>query len=799
MLILRGLAGSSFLALMAGAAFAQVTTVGTNRSEVQDSGRDNRAQVENSAEGNDRNSSLIEFLGNANRASTIQVGDDNNAATRASGDLNTAAIRQFGFRNRATLHQTGNGNGSSVDQYLDPRIDVVGDRIAFVAQLGDNNSSSVVQVAWNNNANVQQGTSNETKSHGAVSTIYQFSAGNTATVTMVGGSSDAANRSHVEQTRIDPIVTNNNATVNVNGSFNLTYLFQAGARNTASHSMTGTQNTIIGKSYGNDVQSSVVQEGFRNFATVNQFAGVRNSSRVWQLNGSAGDRQVYVLQAGSDNSSIVFQQLSQNTAFINQSGLGTESTIFQSGGGGFARVNLLDGSLGALNKSMIRQGVFREPLDTRLVADVTIRGLGNESDITQTGVRHVASVDIAGGGIGTRPNNSTLRMGNSVSIEQNRALLNNPPPINGAGHFARVQVGLVPSGGIGTLTSIKQEGEHASIGNDAIVRQDGQFDAVGVLQRTRYAGVDGGAVANVAARGDSNSISLAQYGRQFAFVTQGFGRDSVLRIASYDASGSKEIFFNGVSSGPVFVGPRGNNIVNAAQYGDQNTTDVWQEGTDNSATVWQKVGSSKNSAVFFQGRYVGDGNSIDGYPCTPQCQFAYNSSASITQAGRFNWGFAIQYGRGSKINIEQYGSGAAFPLITQASVYQYTGTAEASILQTEGVGPSSPGDPSSGAPGDPKYFAGGARSAEARIQQSGLDLSARIEQRGRGQRASIEQSGTANLASILQDANATNATAIITQSGSGNSYNVGQTQPGQYINVSQTGTNNSVTNVITRP
>lgn len=80
---------------------------------------------------------------------------------------------------------------------------------------------------------------------------------------MTGGSPDAVNRSHVEQTRIDPMVTNNAATVNISGAYNLSYLYQIGAENKAQHDITGFQNTIIAKSYGNSLQSFVVQEGYR--------------------------------------------------------------------------------------------------------------------------------------------------------------------------------------------------------------------------------------------------------------------------------------------------------------------------------------------------------------------------------------------------------------------------------------------------------------------------------------------------------------------------------------------------------
>ena len=795
MRILSGFVGSSVLALMAGSAFAQVTNVGTNRSEVQDNGRDNKALVENGAQGNDRNSSLIIFSGNGNRATVEQVGYDNLSRSEHQGDLNTSFVRQRGYRNSVTLLQVGNGNGSSIDQYLDPGVGLYPDRVANVEQRGNANSSSIVQVSGTSTATVRQGTATEA-SNGGVSTIYQFSTGNVATVTMVGGSPDAANRSHIEQTRIDPIFTANSATVNIGGSFNLSYLYQVGARNVSVHSMTGTQNTIIDKSYGDSDSSSIIQDGYRNFATVNQYAGNRNSSRIEQRDqfGGGGDRQVYVSQGGSDNSSTVIQRYTSNNAVVNQSGLGTISSIAQMGIGNFARANLLNGSLEARNKSSIAQNFDQENLDTRLIADVSIRGSANESNISQTGLHHAASVDMAGGGVGNDA--AGRRNGNSVNIEQNRIITHFTSPPNNvgdAGHTARVQVGLLSGGGVGTVTSIYQSGRHENIGNVATVRQDGQYDSVSIFQATRFSRVDGGAVANVSARGFLNQVSLTQYGREFATVTQGFGRDSRLSATQYDSAGSRfaEAFY---------AGGRGSNSIVASQYGDRNSVDAVQEGTDNAITVWQKVGSSDNSISINQGQ---NRFQISDEPCGLRCQFTYNAVASVIQSGRFNSGSVIQYyggfstALGPKATIQQNGTGSsALPNVARISQFETGG--EASILQTESVGPSQAGDPASGAPGDPNYFAGGGRSAEARIRQTSDGISARIEQRGRGQYAFIDQRG-ANTASILQDTGATNATAIITQTGSGNSYNVVQTQPGQYINISQTGANNSITNVISRP
>ncbi len=790
MRILRGVVGSSLLALVAGTAAAQVTTAGTNRSEVQDNGRDNKAQVENGAPGNERNSSLVFFGGNNNRATVSQTGQDNPVTTRQQGESNNSIIRQLGFRNSVTVGQAGNGNASSVEQFIDPRIAIYGDRAVSVQQNGNANQSSVTQVHWLNSATVIQ------NSNGAASTIFQFSAGNVAKVTINGGSPDASNRSHIEQTRIDPVVTNSSATVELTGGLNLSYLYQIGANNVAQHNVSGGGNIVVGKSYGNSLQSFVFQEGFRNIATLSQSFGDRNSSRIEQRNtlsgAEGGDRQVHVVQGGSDNSSTVLQRFSANTVVVNQSGSATASSVNQNGHGNMARANLSDSSLDAPNKSTITQehSAFSRDFETRHLANVRVGGLGNESSISQNGARHIAFVDMAGGGAGS--DEGGRRRGNQVTIQQDITLSFGQQQINSAGHLARVQVGHLQGGGVGTVTNVRQQGQHSSIGNDAVVRQEGLFDVVSVRQSTRSKDVDGGAIANVSARGILNRVDLAQFGRVFAIITQGIGRESSLTATQYDSAGSRfpEAFFRD---------GRGNNSIKAAQNGDRNTAAIVQEGTDNRAAMWQKVGSSDNTITINQGanRFGIEDEPFCSGP-TARCQFSSDAVVSVTQSGRFNSASTIQYsGSAAKAVIEQNGTGSSL-LPNVARITQVSTSGEASILQTADVGPSGAGDPASGASGDPNFFAGGSRSAEARIRQGAGALSARIEQRGRGQYAFIDQTG-ANTAAILQDVGATNATAVIAQSGSGNVFNVVQTQAGQYINVSQTGTNNSNTSVITRP
>lgn len=389
----------------------------------------------------------------------------------------------------------------------------------------------------------------------------------------------------------------------------------------------------------------------------------------------------------------VVQRSAFNAVVVNQSGDGTQSSITQNGTGNFARANLFFGSIDARNKSRIVQDQANFQMDTRHLADVTVRGLGNESSVSQRGVRHMASVDMVGCGAGI--DDAGRRRGNGVSIVQDRTLANSTPQeINGAGHSARVLVGLLQGGGVGTVTSVQQLGEHPNIGNDAVVRQDGQYDRVSVLQSTRFVRVEGGAIANISTRGVSNQVDVRQFGRQFAVVTQGLGRDSRFTASSYDANGSPR-------AGEVVPlnSPRGSNSIKAAQYGDRNSVDLWQEGTDNAVTIWQKMGSSDNSISINQGQQ--SFTALEGSACQFRCQFANNSVASVIQAGSFNSASTTQYSVGARASVQQNGTGTSALRNIASIVQAFTAAAEASILQTADVGPSAADGPASGAPATP--------------------------------------------------------------------------------------------------
>lgn len=588
---------------------------------------------------------------------------------------------------------------------------------------------------------------------------------------------------------------NNSSTVVFDGQGHRATVTQVGDNNSSEARLTGVSNRTDVSQNGNQHQSFVQQVGFSNVVSLSQAEGDRNSSIINQeldpRIGSYGNRQASVDQRGSDNRSTVRQVHWDNSATVVQQSQGSESIVRQLSAGNIARVQIFEG----FNSSFIEQ-THIDPIVTRSTANVLLRGYANRSTIYQVGGLHLSDVSMVGGGEGIDRRLGRER-GNFGEIYQYGDL----------GHVARVSVGgRLSTPAIGNSFSVEQRGSHPSVQAFAQVWQHGEGDDLSIRQ-ILLGGEEGGGFADVSQRGRLNDISLTQYGRQFATLTQGLGSFSSLTLRQYDSGGFVDREPRSAQSPH-----RGNNTFFAAQYGFGNGFSGEQRGADNRATVSQQVGSADNSIELNQGT---NSTAVEGASqCQSGCQFVSGASAAFRQGGSFNSARVNQYGAQHSAQVEQFGSvaggfGKNLVVITQ------TGSIgnRAKVLQTSTVASSALGDPASGnsaaqnqqASGDPNatadayYFAGGQRNAEARIFQTGANSTASIEQRGRGQFALIEQSGSNNEASILQDVAATNATAVIQQTGNGNSYSVTQSEAGQYIHVRQSGNNNLVTNVIQRP
>jgi hypothetical protein len=792
--------GASLLALAAANAAAQTSTIGTNSWTVEDNGFFNRADVDNSAAGNDRNGATIRFDGNNNLASITQIGEFNSALARFTGDANTSTLRQTGRLNRSSSLQTGGQNSSRVDQHLDPALGRADSRWVTLEQRGPGNSSTIVQ-RWQNRATVIQGTP-EMDSLGARSELLQNGALNVAEIQMEGGQFLRPNVTRVEQTPTDTIETRSQVTMYIRGEDNISEVYQIGSNISGLLIQRGIGNRAVSRSTSDMSYSGIGQEGDNNSASAFQ-TGIGNRSDINQGTGTltiAGNRVARLQQVGSANASVLRQRGANNEAAVTQGiarlpSTGNDSSIDQASASNLARVAMFEGDGEFRNLSTIFQG-SSDGGATFNVADVAIRGISNYSTVMQWGRRLSADVTMLGGKRGA----DEIRMrffGNSSYIYQ-----------DGAGHSATIVSGsFVPDQGMMNHALVQQFGPEASVANRAAVWQRGHGDRVEIWQRIRGSQDDGGSLADVSQLGRENVVNLRQIGHHSATVTQGLGEQSVTAITQYDSGGGPDASGdeNQRAAGAVFIG---NNEAGVAQYGVRNSIQMWQEGSRVAGTIWQKIGSSDNRLNLNQGKRS---TMVEGATqCSSGCQFASGASANVTQDGRLNSATINQYAA-SRAVVEQLGrSSAGTPntvLVTQ------TGSGNSgSVRQAASVGPSAAGDPASGnsaaqnqqqtgnasAAADEFYFAGGARRAEARLLQLGTNSTASIEQRGLGQFALIQQRGTSNAASILQDLGATNATAVIRQDGSGNSYSITQTQAGQYMVVTQNGSNNAVTDVVRR-
>lgn len=595
--------------------------------------------------------------------------------------------------------------------------------------------------------------------------------------------------------------TNNNGIAIQRGAFNRSFMQQIGLSNQAGHRQTGTSNSADSRQNGDFNGSFVTQVGNSNTATATQ-NGFYNTSTVRQgfavdatiPNGesrSANNNVASIDQSGAGLSSVVNQRAasasgpaaSDNVASIFQRSAGSSSTlqqisqITQESRGNYAELFQFEGSVAAANSSTIVQRNSTAPSANPVsgnAVSVAQRGAGNQSQVTQDGMRNVAQVRTQGGGTASGDGNRNIvsQTGNDLA--------------------AQVTVGRSTAGAVGNSATITQTGN----ANSAGIFQYGTRDQASVTQSdgTNTGTQSARGVAGIYQNASGDSATVQQVGDNFADVTQAFGTGSNVTVQQRDAGdqGSTRAF----------------NSTVVAQYGTNNRVTIGQDALNAKATAWQKVGSANNNADIGQGiGRTGQSSttSTPGFVAGPSGAGTVDVTANLTQAGTFNEAVVNQDGVSLTANVEQNGTGTS--ALRNTVFVSQTGSGNfARAFQGNGVGPSAAGDPASGFSAaqnggtqDEFYFGGGARSAELRILQTNSGNSASIEQYGRGQLARIEQSGANNSASIVQEAAATNATAVIRQTGTGNSYNVTQVSPGQYVVVTQTGTNNSANNVVTRP
>ena len=649
------------------------------------------------------------------------------------------------------------------------------------------------------------------------------------------------------------------STIGQTGASNIAYHHQRGSRNLADTAQNGNglsnqvaqggeDNTVLVRQAGDTNASQVSQGSKLQFSTsgavtyVSGYEAERNSATVVQT-GSGLYSEVEQLGSSANTSPGQFPPASDNVAQVNQrnpvttyGGRTLTSYVRQNSRGNKAVVFQIEGSAQAPNRSEIVQRnsaatTVANPI-TGNVADISQRGLGNQSYVLQDGLRNRSEVSMLGGGA----------LGGSTAPQAG------PPSASYQGNRSEIrQTGndlyaAISSGGRGAKSNLSSINQNSGNSHQALVWQLGTQDQVTITQNYNGSqgsnGQLGGAgvqppspysdgsiarsIADVSQRGVRDVVNVTQNGDNYAQITQGLGTESSTRVIQVDAGD-----FTSATAPTGATSLRAANRVMIAQYGGdagmemgdtigatnpvgalyKNTIVVQQNALNGDTTLWQQVGSLGNEIAVNQGGGLSLRADLD-YPVGPAAGGVNtaNVSATITQGGRFNHSTVNQDGKNLTATVTQQGwgmvnnnpaNGATGTFRNAVRVHQTGSHQYANVTQAPTVGASDANSPASGTRGQPFSHPGGRRAAEAIILQGNSGNSATVQQFGKGQFARIEQAGRGGVASIAQGVYATNATAIIRQTGTNNSYSVTQTVAGQYIYVTQSGEGNTVTNVVT--
>jgi hypothetical protein len=677
----------SVIALWAGAAAAQTTIVGTNYSEVAQTGTDNQAAVSNATPGNDDNRSSVVQNGISNRATVEQIGDLNESRLAQIGNDNQADHRQYGNRNTSVGEQTGNNHFTvAVHQGDDHIAEVVqsgGNRnastigqgtpggsgsaavnafrnVARVQQRGSDNSSTINQRATgqtlagtqasDNSARVVQGIA-QISSNGGVSNISQISRGNVAEVFLYEGSTAARNQSVIVQGHNGAINTpqpvaatlsGNRANVAIRGFGNRSNVSQNGRNNLADVTLQGGGTALgaptdaeSGRTQGNLVELQQSGTGLTAVAV----AGLANRSE------------------GQGNRSGIAHSGNFHYAETWQRGLFDTSSIIQGDGAQTAGLTYSNGAQARAYATIAQRG---ERGDIQLqqygdtFAELT-QGLGARSGIL---VYQSDAGDFGTSATATDPANRAL---NRVGIAQ----------------YGDFQVSIVRQFAVNASTTIFQQAGPAggrSQRNYALVEQ-GMADIATIASGSPPESAFFG--SGPSGQSGANSRNLN------ANVTQGNGASA----ASQNRTTIRQDGVNLIAT----VEQAGTGAADA-----QNRVEIAQRGNDNAATAIQRAGVGAAPAD-------GPGSGQPG----DEFYFAGGRrSAEIV---------ILQKNSGNSASVEQRGFGQL------ARIEQSGARNSGSILQEAG-----------------------ATNATAVIRQSGDDNSYSITQANPGQYLVVSQSGNNN-------------------------------------------------------
>jgi hypothetical protein len=249
-----------------------------------------------------------------------------NAAATANvtqgGIDNKAVIEQFAGADNAGATIIQDEEGATVPGYPsnDARITQSADATGTITQTGDNNVSTIEQLASSGNSeatSTQNGAGNRSDIKQIGSTTFAFveqiGASNVSTITQ-----DTANQ--------------HDANVRQEGAGNYSSIYQRGTLGNAGDesnvgvNQTGDRNSsTIEQSGVTYVSASVTQTGDDNFSTLDQNGKFLEADLTQVGNGNYSD----IIQRGEHNSATVNQYGNDNVSHVDQSGSGNTATVIQ--------------------------------------------------------------------------------------------------------------------------------------------------------------------------------------------------------------------------------------------------------------------------------------------------------------------------------------------------------------------------------------------------------------------------------------------------------------------------------------
>ena len=528
--------------MLSSAAMAQVTSSGTNRTDVQDAGTGNKWSAENATAGNERNLvNIFQAATSAYSSVTIsQLGLDNVSSVTNKGVQNKVAVIQ------------GNGRLSSMfNQASIVQEEGAFDSTVLVAQFEGSqvapNSAKLTQDASGSLIDISA------RGFGNTTDVQQHGRGHQAHISMSGGGVSSSGASQGNSTVLQQTGSTHTASFSVGntlavwgkrnsaevaqgGSNHLVRLWQRGNSDVVALEQSDSDNPtskadpyravadIAQFASGSTV--AVKQVGYAN-ALVSQGAGHASSVKINQTEPSSGtiDKGIFinVSQSGIGSRLDAAQSGINLTATVWQKLGGLENTaIVQQGTGGTATADFSSTFFGSTAKDVAAAA-------RNLMTNVTQAGGRNTAQVGQDGVGLAATVEQLGTGAAGFSNSVRLAQqgsGNTATARQSAGVGPSSSAAPGSGHAgdefhfaggARSAEITILQSNSGNAATAEQRGQ----GQVARIEQSGQNNVASIAQSELATNAT--AVIRQAGSGNSYSVSQDQAAQYISVSQTGAG------------------------------------------------------------------------------------------------------------------------------------------------------------------------------------------------------------------------------------------------------------------------------------